>query len=89
MQFMKKYNELEEGYMDKLKQLISGENVDAVYINNKYQGESKSLRLEESKIEDYQCSIKIFTIDGENIEICFHSANDIVCFIEAYGLDKR
>ena len=86
MQFMKKYNEQEKIYMCKLKKLISSENVDAVFINNKYQDESRPLNLEKSKIKCYQCSIKISSTDGENIEICFHSANDIVDFIKAYEL---
>lgn len=72
--------------MTKLKELISGNNVDAIFIDNTYQDGSKSLKLEKNRIKNYQCSIKISTTNGENIEICFHSANDIISFIKAYEL---
>lgn len=72
--------------MKELKDLISGENVDAIFINNEYQDQNKPLKLKKSKIKYYQCSVKISTTDGDNIEIHFQSANDLVNFIKAYEL---
>ncbi len=71
-----------------LKPLVSSINVDAVYINGKYQDETKQLILNEDDISTYQCSIQLHTKDNREINVCFHSSKDLCDFIKAYELEK-
>ena len=66
--------------------IISGINVDAVYINNKYQDETKQLNLKCEDIQYHQFMVDISTIDGVEIQIGFHSLQDLLKFSEAYKL---
>ena len=68
------------------KALVSSKNVDAVYINGKYQDETMSLNLNEKDIRHHQCMIKITTPDNKTIELSFFSINDLCDFAKAYGL---
>lgn len=73
--------------MEKMfKPLISSKNVDAIYINDEYQDESKQLDLSENGIIDYRCSIRI-KYDNRVIKIIFHSAEDLQNFVKAYHLE--
>lgn len=72
--------------MCNLKPIISSQNVDAVFINGKYQDESKSLTLNKEDIKYYHCSVTIITSANENIEISFHSVEELIEFAKAYEL---
>ena len=45
------------------KPLISSINVDAIFIDGKYQDETMPLNLDEEDIHHHQCMIKITTLD--------------------------
>lgn len=70
-----------------LKDLVGSVNVDAIFINGKYQDETNSLNLDKSNIKQYQYLIKISTNDSKNIEIFFHTFDELCEFIKAYELE--
>lgn len=70
-----------------LKDLVSSKNVDAIFIDGKYQDSTNSLSLNKNDIKYYQYSIKISTDDIKNIEIYFHSFDELCKFIKAYELE--
>lgn len=70
-----------------LKDLVSSENVDAIFIDGKYQDSTNSLSLNKNDIRYYQYSIKISTDDIKNIEIFFHSFDELREFIKVYELE--
>ncbi|MEG9430209.1 MAG: hypothetical protein VZQ61_04720 [Christensenellaceae bacterium] len=72
--------------MDKLKPLISGDNLDAIFINGKYQDETKLLELNSTDIKYYQFKISIITNDNIHIELHFHNFKDLCDFVKAYEL---
>lgn len=69
----------------KLKPLVTSKNVEAIYINEKYQDETKPLTLMESDIEFFQYNIEITTNSNVHIKICFHSLEDLIEFSKAYN----
>lgn len=68
-----------------LKQLISSENVDAIFINDKYQDRTKPLMLRETDIQYYQYVIEISTDSNDKIKICFHNLDELILFSKAYN----
>lgn len=68
-----------------LKPLISSENVDAIFINDKYQDETKPLILKETDIQYYQYSIEISTNSNEKIKICFHNLDELIQFSKTFN----
>ena len=72
--------------MNYLEPLISSENVDAVFINDKYQDETKPLRLDKNEIDSFQSIIFLHTSNNVKIEIRFHSVKDLMDFVKAYEL---
>ncbi len=66
--------------------LISGENIDAVYKNGKYQDETQSLNLDPKDIQYHQFSVEIATTDNQNIKLHFNSLQDLLDFSKAYEL---
>ena len=68
------------------KPLISGVNVDSIYVNDNYQDETQPLNLESKDIQYYQFAVDIVTTDGQNIKISFNSLQDLLNFSKAYEL---
>ena len=68
------------------KPLISGVNVDAVYINDKYQDETQPLSLDPKDIQFHQFSAEIITTDNRKIKLHFNSLQDLLTFSKAYEL---
>ena len=68
------------------KPLISGVNVDSVYVNNNYQDETQPLNLEAKDIQYYKVAVDIVTTDRQNIKISFNSLQDLLSFTKAYEL---
>ena len=69
-----------------LKPLISSQNVDAIFINNKYQDETKPLILSDKDTKVYQFSIEFYTNSGDRIKICFHNLDELIEFSKAYNV---
>ena len=57
----------------KLKPLVTSNNVDAIFINEKYQDETKQLDLSENDIKYYRCQIELITKNNDRVKILFHS----------------
>ena len=72
--------------MSNFKPLISGENVDAVYVNSKYQGETQPLNLNPKDIQYHQFVVELNTKDNQDIKLCFHSLQDLFDFGKTYEL---
>jgi len=70
----------------KFKDLVTSENVDAIYINDVYQDEGKPLSLSDDDIKSYQFNVEFFTKDGRKIKLFFHSAEEAMQFARAYSL---
>ena len=68
------------------KLLISGENVDAIYINGKYQDETQPLNLDPQDIQYHQFWVEVSTTDNQNIKLHFNSLRDLLDFSKAYEL---
>ena len=66
--------------------LISGINVDAVYINDKYQDETQPLSLDTKDIQFHQFSAEVITTDNRKIKLHFNSLQDLLNFSKAYEL---
>lgn len=73
--------------MIKLKPLITSVNVDAIFINDKYQDESQPLSISENDIKSHQVMIEILTKDDKKIELYFQSLTDLNDFCKAYGIE--
>ena len=65
---------------------ISGESVDAVWINGKYQNETQPLNLNPTDIQNHQFVVEITTTDNKNVKLCFYSLGDLLDFSQAYKL---
>ena len=74
------------GKIMKLKPLISSENVDSIFINNKYQDEAKPLTLNDTDIKFHQYNIEIVCYSNDKIKICFHSLDELIEFSKAYNI---
>ena len=72
--------------MFKHKHFISGENVDAVYINDNYQDALQPLNLNPEKIQSFQFVVDIVTTEKQEIKIAFYSLQDMIDFSKAYKL---
>ena len=73
--------------MTNYRPFISSTNVDAVYINGKYQDETQRLNLKLEDIQDHQFAVDIATVDGTNIRIEFHNRQELLDFSNAYNLE--
>lgn len=70
----------------KLKPLTTSKNVDAIFVNGKYQDETEPYELDRDGIECYQCQIELVTQEGDKVRILFHSFEELSEFANAYGL---
>ena len=70
----------------KFKTLVTSNNVDAIFINEKYQDETKQLELSENDIKYYQCQIELTTKNNDRIKILFHSFEELSEFAKAYDI---
>ena len=68
------------------KPLISGVNVDSIYVNDNYQDETQPLNLESKDIQFHQFSAEVITTDNQKIKLHFNSLQDLLTFSKAYEL---